>query len=333
MCDLAEEVARIDGYDKVPSTLPSSSATMGKLSSMMILENAAREIAQDYGYSESMTFSFESPKVFDNLQLAADSPLRQAIKIKNPLGDDFSLMRTTGLHGMLTSLGTNYARRNKDVKLFEFAKVYLAKELPLSDYPDERPQLVLGFYGKGDFYTLKGAVEDFLAFVGIKGRSDYAVSSHPFLHPGRQAEISYKGERLGFLGEVHPDVTKVYGIGDRAYIAQIDLPTVLTLASFAHHFEGIAKFPAMTRDLSMLVPKAVAAGDIETVIEQRGGKLLESYHLFDIYEGEQVREGCKSMAYSMTFRHKDRTLETEEVDKAMKKILNGLEGLGIELRA
>ncbi len=333
MCDLAEEVARFDGYDKVPTTLPKSSATVGGLTPMMHLEDAARDIAMDYGFSESETFSFESPKVFDLLKLQEDSPMRNAIRISNPLGEDFSLMRTSTLNGMLTSLGTNFARRNKDVKLYEFGKIYLAKELPLTDYPEERVQFTFGFYGNGDFFNLKGVLEDFLAFTGIKGRPEYKKSGYSFYHPGRQASVLYEGKAIGFLGEVHPDVAKSYGITDRAYVAQIDLPSVLEFATFAHHFEGIAKFPAMSRDISMVVPKEVTAGEIETVIEQRGGKMLESFNLFDIYEGEQVKAGCKSMAYSLTFRNKERTLEAEEVDKAMKKILNGLEGLNIELRA
>lgn len=333
MCDLSEECARFDSYDKVPSTLPNSSATIGHLTPMMVLQNLARDICLDYGYSEAETFSFESPKVFDTLRLAEDDPLRRAIRIRNPLGDDYSIMRTTCIPGMLTSLATNYSRRNPDVKLYEMGKIYLAKELPITDYPDERPQLVLGFYGKGDFFTLKGVIEDVLTFVGMKDKPEYEKSTLPFLHPGRQADVLYDGRVLGYLGEVHPDVARSYGIGGRVYVAQIDLKEVLEFATFAHHFEGIAKFPAVTRDLSMVVPVQVTAGEIEKMIAQRGGHILESYRLFDIYEGDQVKAGCKSMAYSLTFRNRERTLSAEEVDKAMKKVLNGLQSLGIELRS
>ena len=345
MCDIAEEIARFDGYDKIPTTLPASSATVGGLQPMMKLQDIARTVAMDYGYSESDTFSFESPKVFDTLLLDAEAIERKAIKISNPLGEDFSIMRTQMMSSILSSLGTNYSRRNKDVKLFDLGKIYLAKELPLTDYPDERPQLTLGFYGDGSFYTLKGVVEDFLRTAGVKEKMLCDPNAgKSFLHPGRQAQIILsdphggpKGAAvqtvIGYMGEVHPNVEKAYGIGDRAYVACIDLKAVLEKASFAHHYEGIAKFPAMSRDISMVVPKEVTAGAIEEVIEQRGGKLLESYRLFDLYEGAQVKTGCKSMAYSLTFRHKDRTLETEEVDKTMKKILNGLESLNIELRS
>ena len=345
MCDIAEEAARFDGYDKVPSTLPASSATVGGLQPMMKLQDLARTVVMDYGYSESETFSFESPKVFDTLLLDADDAERQAIRISNPLGEDFSIMRTQMVSSILTSLSTNYARRNKDVKLFDLGKIYLAKELPLVGYPDERPQLTLGFYGEGNFFTLKGVVEDFLITAGVSEKvlCDPDAGKN-FLHPGRQALIVLSNPHggpkgapvhtvIGYMGEVHPTVARAYGMNDRVYIACIDLKSVLEKASFAHHYEGIAKFPAMSRDISMVVPKAVSAGEIEEVIEQRGGKLLESYRLFDLYEGAQVKPGCKSMAYSLTFRHKDRTLETEEVDKTMKKILNGLEELNIELRS
>ena len=335
MCDLAEEVARFTGYNNVPSTLPKSSSTRGGITPMMRLQNKASEIMLSYGYSQSETFSFESPKVFDTLRLPEDAPERQAIRISNPLGDDFSIMRTMTLNGLLTSLGTNFARRNKDVKLYEIGKVYLPKgELPITDYPDEHYMLSFGFYGDGDFFTLKGALEDVLDAEGLKKKRVYnADAKRPYLHPGRQANVFYEDELIGFLGEVHPDVAKTYGITDRVYVAVVNLAKILAKASFAHHYSGIANYPSMSRDISMLVPKNVTAGEIEAVIEQRGGKILESYRLFDIYEGAQVGLGFKSMAYSLTFRHKDRTLEAEEVDKAMKKILNGLKDLGIELRA
>ena len=334
MCDLSEEVARFTGYDKVPSTLPSSSATKGGLTAMMKIEDIARSVATEYGYDEAQTFSFESPKVFENLKLAEDDERRKAIRISNPLGEDFSVMRTTPYNGMLTSLATNFARRNKNVKLFEIARVYIpGQPLPITDYPDERSTFSFGFYGDGDFYTMKGMIEDFLQACGMHERMTVEKSSENFLHPGRQAYILYDGERIGEYGEVHPDVTVLYGITDHVYMGMADLKKVLSHASFAHHYEGIAKFPAMSRDISMVVPENVTAGQIEAVIEQRGGKILENYELFDIYEGAQITKGYKSMAYSLTFRHKDRTLEAQEVDKAMKKILNGLEDLGIQLRS
>lgn len=333
MCDLSEEVARFKGYDKVPSTLPKSSATVGGLTKEMKLENRARDVAMHYGFSEEESFSFEGPKVLDTLKFAADAPERKQIRISNPLGENNSVMRTQTVNAILTSLGTNYARRNENVRLFDLGKIYLPKgELPITDYADERPQFTLGFYGEGDFFEMKGVVEDFLAAAGLKDRAVFTRSDRPFLHPGRQAWVTYDDERIGYLGEVHPDVQRAYGIGERTYIAVIDLPMVCEKADFSHHFTGIAKFPAISRDISMVVPKDVTAGEIEFVIRQRGGRILEDCRLFDIYEGAQILPGYKSMAYSLTFRNKERTLETEEVDKAMKKILNGLEGLGIQLR-
>ena len=192
----------------------------------------------------------------------------------------------------------------------------------------------LGMYGNGDFFDMKGVCEEFFEKVGIREKLQYdPESGKPYLHPGRQANICYKGKVLGYLGEVHPLVADAYGIGDKAYIAVIDILTVLEFASFAHKYTGIAKYPAVTRDLSMVVPKTVLAGQIEEVLEQRGGKILESYQLFDIYEGSQIKEGFKSMAYSVVFRAKDKTLEEAEITAVMKKILNGLTSLGIELRS
>ena len=334
MADVAEEVARFFGYDKIPTTLPTGEATTGKMPFKLRIENVARDIAEYCGFSEGMTYSFESPKVFDKLRIPQDDVLRKVITISNPLGEDYSIMRTSTLNGMLTSLATNYNRRNKDVRLYEMGNIYLPKALPLTELPDERTQFTLGMYGNGDFFDMKGVCEEFFEKIGMKKKMQYdPESGKPYLHPGRQANMIYEGTVVGYLGEVHPLVADAYGIGDRAYIAVIDILTVLEFASFNHKFTGIAKYPAVTRDLSMVVPKNVLAGDIEAVIAQRGGKILESYQLFDIYEGSQIKSGYKSMAYSVVFRAHDKTLEESEITAAMKKILNGLSGLGIELRS
>ncbi|MDD6179412.1 MAG: phenylalanine--tRNA ligase subunit beta [Clostridium sp.] len=331
--DMAEEVARFFGYDKIPTTLPKGETTTGKLSFKLRIEQKARDIAEYCGFSQGMTYSFESPKVFNKLLLDADDKARAAITIANPLGEDFSIMRTLSLNGMLTSLSTNYNRRNKNVRLYELGNIYLAKSLPLTEQPEERMQFTLGMYGDGDFYSLKGVVEEFFDCIGMKKRIVYdPKAGKNFLHPGRQAKIVYEGEELGYIGEVHPAVCDNYAIGTRAYVAVIDIMNVLDFATFDRKYEGIAKYPAVTRDISLEVPKNVLAGDIEGVIAQRGGKILESYQLFDLYEGDQIKDGYKSMAYSVTFRAKDRTLEESDVAGAMKKILNGLEQLGATLR-
>ena len=280
-----------------------------------------------------MTYSFESPKVFDKLMLPQDSVYRNAIKISNPLGEDFSIMRTVSLNGMLTSLAFNYNHRNKNVRLYELGNVYLPETLPLNELPDERMQFTLGMYGDGDFFTMKGVLEEFFDKVGMSKKTTYDPNAgKSFLHPGRQANVVYDGEVVGYLGEVHPTVAETYGIGEKAYVAVLDMPKIVEAATFDRKYEGIVKFPAVTRDLSMVVPKEILAGQIEAMIEQRGGKILEGYELFDIYEGAQIKEGYKSMAYSIVFRAKDRTLEESDITVAMKKILNGLQSMGIELR-
>ena len=332
--DLAEEVARFFGYANIPTTLPTGEATTGKLPFDLRVRAVAQDIAEFCGFSQGMMYSFESPKAFEKLMLPADSPLRNAIRIMNPLGEDFSIMRTQSVNGMLTSLGFNYSHRNKNVRLYELGNIYIPKALPLTELPDERVQFTLGMYGEGDFFTMKGVIEEFLDKLGITGRKSYRPNSgKTFLHPGRQADVYYGDKLLGFLGEVHPLVASAYGIGEKAYIAVLDMPAVTELATFDRKYAGIAKFPAVSRDISMVVPKQILAGEIEDVIIQRGGKILESCQLFDIYEGAQIRSGFKSMAYSITFRAKDRTLEEGDITAAMKKIWNGLEALGIEIRA
>ena len=333
IADLAEEVCRFHGYDKVPVTLPSGEATTGKLPFKLRIEEKARDVAEYCGFSQGMCYSFESPKVFDKLLIPQDDVLRKAIVISNPLGEDFSIMRTISLHGMLTSLSTNYNRRNKDVRLYELGNIYLPKSIPLEKRPDERMQFTLGFYGDGDFFTMKGVIEEFFDAVGMDDKVVYDPNSEkPFLHPGRQANILYKNTVVGYLGEVHPLVADNYDIGTKAYVAVLDMPNVVPFATFERKYQGIAKYPAVTRDISMVVPKEIMVGQIEAMIAQRGGKILEGYSLFDIYEGSQIKEGFKSVAYSIVFRAKDRTLEDNDINAAMKKILNGLEGLGIELR-
>ena len=333
IADIAEEVARFYGYDKIPSTLPSGEATTGKMPFKIRIEQKARDIAEYCGFSQGMCYSFESPKVFDKLLLDQDDPARKAIVISNPLGEDFSIMRTVPLNGMLTSLATNFNRRNKDVRLYEMGNIYIPKQLPLTELPEERMQFTLGMYGNGDFFTMKGVVEEFLEAIGMTKKVTYDPNAcKNFLHPGRQANMIYNDVVIGYLGEIHPEVCDNYDMKTKVYVAVLDMPNVEPFATFDRKYEGIAKYPAVSRDISMVVPKNILVGQIEAIIQQRGGKILESYELFDIYEGSQIKEGFKSVAYNITFRAKDRTLEENDINGAMKKILNGLQGLGIELR-
>ena len=332
--DIAEEVARFYGYDKIPTTLPSGEATTGKLPFKMRVEEKARDIAEYCGFSQGMCYSFESPKVFDKLLLPADSELRKTVTISNPLGEDFSVMRTISLNGILTSLSTNYNRRNKNVRLYELGNVYIPKALPLTDYPDERMQFTLGMYGDGDFFTMKGVVEEFLESVGMRKKAKYDPNAEkPFLHPGRQALIKYEDTVIGYLGEVHPDVADNYNIGTRVYVAVLDMPEVVPFASFDRKYEGVAKYPAVNRDLSLVMKKEVFVGSLEKVMKEKGGKLLESIQLFDVYEGSQIEEGYKSVAFSLVFRSPERSLEAAEINKIVDKILKELEKMGVELRA
>lgn len=331
--DLAEEVARFFGYDKIPTTLPSGEATTGKLTFKLRIEAVAREIAEFCGFSQGMTYSFESPKVYDKLLLPQDSPLRKAVVISNPLGEDFSIMRTVSLNGMLTSLSTNFNRRNKNVRLYELGNIYLPKQVPVTELPEERMQFTLGMYGEGDFFTMKGVIEEFLYKAGMKLKPEYdPEAGKPFLHPGRQANVVYDGTVIGYLGEVHPTVAANYAIKERVYVAVLDMPEIVSHASFDHKYEGIAKFPAAARDISMVVPKKVLAGDIEKIFDEKGGQFLEKYDLFDIYEGAQIKPGYKSIAYSLSFRAKDRNLEDADITGAMDRIVKALEHVGAELR-
>lgn len=331
--DIAEEVARFFGYDNIPTTLPTGEATTGKLSFKLRIEEAARDVAEFYGFSQGMCYSFESPKVFDKLLIPKDSKLRDAVTISNPLGEDFSIMRTISLNGMLTSLSTNYNRRNKDVRLYELGNVYLPKQTPVTELPEERMQFTLGMYGEGDFYTLKGVAEEFFGKIGMKEKISYDPNANkPYLHPGRQADIIYRGDCVGYIGEVHPSAALNYSIKDRVYVAVLDMPKITELAGFDKKYQGIAKFPASSRDISMVVPKNILAGDIEAVFDENGGDYLEHYELFDIYEGSQIKPGFKSLAYSLTFRGKEKNLEEADLSAAMNRILEKLESMGIELR-
>ena len=334
MADLAEEVARFFGYDKIPTTLPKSSATIGGISMKLEIEELAREVAKFLGFSEAMNYSFESAKVFDKLGLSKDSRYRKAIEITNPLGEDFRMMRTQAVNGILNSLSTNYNRRNKDVHLFELANIYMPKELPLKELPDERMQFVLGFYGKENFFDMKGVVEEFLYTIGIVGKLHYDPScKEEFLHPGRKADIVLDGVRLGYLGEVHPIVCDNYKLGEKTYIAVLDLPNVIPFVNFDIKYTGIAKYPAISRDISLVVPRNILVGEIEDIISENGGSNLESFNLFDIYEGDQIEAGFKSVAYSLTFRNKERTLLDTDVNEVMDKILKKLEEKNIKIRS
>lgn len=333
MADVAEEIARFFGYDKIPTTLPSGGSTAGGKSKKMMVEDKARMVAHYNGFSQAMCYSFESPKVFDKLLLPEDSEYRKVVTITNPLGEDFSVMRTLPLNGMLTSLSTNYNRRNKNVRLYELGNVYLPKQIPVTELPDERMTLTLGMYGEGDFYELKGVVEEILSECGVQSEANFVPNGEiSYMHPGRCADVVVAGQKVAYFGEVHPVVCGNYDIKEKVFVAVIDMPTVAELSNYDFKYKGIAKFPAVNRDLSMLASKSILAGEIEQCIKNNGGEYLEKVELFDVYEGNQIAVGYKSLAYSISFRAKDKTLEEAEITAAMDNIIKSLAKMNVELR-
>ena len=331
--DIAEEVARFYGYDNIPSTLPKASEDSGGLEFSYVVADAVKNIMLANGYSESMTYSFESPRVFDRLLLAEDDDFRKCVTIANPLGEDYSIMRTSLANAILSSLGTNYSRRIKDAALFELGTVYIPKSLPLEELPDERKILAFGFYGEGDFYDLKGALEVLLEKLGVKGIREYKTDAlKPFLHPGRQARVLQNRKEIAYLGEVHPAVAADYGINTRAYAAFVDVTALYSMLNFNKKYKSIPRYPAAQRDLSLVMDEAVLAGDVEGIIKKNAGRTLESLELFDVYRGTGIEEGKKSLAFSLSFRADNHTLTDDEVNPQMEKIISTLHQKGIDLR-
>lgn len=332
--DLAEEVARFYGYDNIPVTLATGTPTVGKKSYKQKIEDITRVVMENCGISEAMTYSFESPKVFDKIRLDEDDSLRKTVTISNPLGEDFSVMRTTTVNGMLTALSTNYNRRNESASLYELSYIYLPKDEEIKELPDERMQLTIGMYGDIDFYNVKGVVETLLNRLGIYEGYEYDPNvSINYLHPGRQAKITINKKELGIIGEVHPEVADNYNIDTRAYLTVIDMPVLVKKSNLEREYEPLAKYPAVNRDLGLLAKNEVLVGQIEAIIKQRGGKILKDIKLFDVYTGSQIEEGYKSLAFALTFRANDHTLKEKEISKTMSKILNGLENtLDVKLR-
>jgi phenylalanyl-tRNA synthetase beta chain len=332
MADLAEEVARLYGYDRITPTLERGKPTIGRKNFEQLVGDDIRSFMSMYGIYGALTYTFESPKVFDKLNLDSENPLRDTLKITNPLGEDFSIMRTTTLNGLLNSLATNYNRRVEDAALYEIGKIYTKQGA--DTLPGEVKKLTIGMYGKKtDFFTLKGVIEALIERLHITGMEVNRNSELPFMHPGRCADLILNGQNAGFFGEVHPVVTKNYDLDVKVYIAEIDFKTLLQNISTDIVFKQLPKYPATTRDIAMLVKEDVLVGQIEKTISERSGKLLEKVQLFDVYQGKQIEAGHKSVAYKLTFRAEDRTLTDEEVQKVMKKVLNGLEmNCGAKLR-
>lgn len=332
--DLAEEVARLYGYDRLPTTLDTGTPTVGKKSFEQKMEDLTRRTMEDASMCEAMVYSFESPKSFDKLGLADDSIIRKVATIDNPLGEDFSIMRRSTMNGILGALSTNYANRNENVRLYEIGTIYQPESLPLEKLPEESKKLTIGMYGDCDFFFIKGVVEslfDTMNFLDdIEFDPDIKLS---FLHPGRKAKILLEAKEIGYIGEVHPTVTENYDIEEKVYVAVLDMDNMINKASLDHKYTTVPKYPAVNRDLAMLVKDDILVGEIKKIIKMRGGKLIENIALFDVYKGSQIKEGYKSVAYALSFRAVDHTLKEKEIGKTMKKILSGLETeLGATLR-
>ncbi len=332
--DLAEEIARFYGYNKIESTLASGTPTVGKKTYEQNIKTLVKDTVIANGLCEALTYSFESPKVFDKLLIPADSEQRKAIVISNPLGEDFSIMRTVSFNGILNALATNYNRRNESAGLFEIAKVYIPEALPLQDLPHEIPMLTMGMYGNMDFYDMKGIVEHLMNVLGMDKVAEYVPEKElPWMHPGRTAAVVVKGEAVGFFGELHPIVAKNYGIGTRAYLAVLDMEKVTEYANRSVIYKALPKFPAITRDIAMMVKEDVTVKEIADIIKANGGAYLEEVKLFDVYQGAQIEAGHKSVAYSITFRSAEKTLSDADIADAMDAMLKELaEKLGAQLR-
>ncbi|MBQ8759222.1 MAG: phenylalanine--tRNA ligase subunit beta, partial [Clostridia bacterium] len=331
--DIAEEVIRIYGYDKIPTTNFKSEAIVGgrnaRQKSMVSLNN----LMTQHGFYEVQTFSFISPKYYDNIGLAEDAPERDSVVISNPLGEDTSIMRTTALPSVLEVLSTNRRYRNKSCAIYENAKVYIKRAD--NDQPDERMSKFIAFYDGGDFYTMKGVAEQVLANFGIEKTEAVAKKDLPYFHPGRCAELTdADGKAYCVFGELHPDTAKVYGFDLPVYACICDTESLLAYEAEEKKYKPLPKFPAIERDLAFVCDEALTSGELKKSIQKYGGKMLESVEIFDIYRDAKLGENKKSMAYSITLRSPEKTLEDTDCDKIVYKILNGLErDFGVTLRS
>lgn len=322
MADIAEEIGRSYGYNEIPTTA-FKNATQGSYTPEMLLENKAGTLCRGLGYSEIITYSFTSPAVFDQIRLDADSPLRKAMRIQNPLGEDTSIMRTIALPSMLEILSRNNAYHNRAVKLYELAKIYLPQENQL--LPQEPKMLVLGTYGASEtFFTLKGELEAIFAGLRLEKARYEAVKDNPSFHPGRCARVSIGGVDVGVMGQVHPLVAQNYGIDTDVYCAELNFSQMMQLQLPDATYTPLPKYPTVSRDLALVCDEAVTVAQAEDVITAAAGKLLRNVKLFDIYRGVGIAEGKKSMAFSLELRADDRTLTDTDSEAVVNKVLEAL---------
>ncbi len=329
--DLAEEVMRIYGYDHIIGKPMRGEVVRGKKLPERVKCDKIKAFLCGAGAREIATYSFIGSGAVDTLRLAEDDSRRKQIKIINPLGDEYSVMRTQLTTSMLTVLATNINRKNTDGRYFEISKRFIAKSFPIAEQPDELATLSIGVVGKDeDFFTLKGLVEGVMQLCGA--HTQYEVSHEPYLHPGRQAAVKANNQPAAVLGEVHPAVAAAYGIEPRVYVAEIKLDVLLAINKRKTVFKPLPKFPAVERDFAMLCDKDLPVGELEKAIASGAGRLLERMELFDVYEGEQIPAGKKSVAYSIWLRSANATLSDKEIETATAKVIAKLEAVGAELR-
>ncbi|MDF2548448.1 MAG: phenylalanine--tRNA ligase subunit beta [Anaerosolibacter sp.] len=331
--DIVEEVARIYGYNRIDVTIPKGNS-QGAKTNGQIIEDYAKKYLNAAGVTEISTYSFVSPKGFDMIGLPEESFMRRSVKLINPLGEENSIMRTTLMPNMLEVLSRNNNRNVESVKAFEIGRVFLPHSIPVDQLPIEKPVLTLGMYGQNiDFFTMKGTIESVFHNLGIQNIAFTPEKNHPTFHPGRCANLVWENHILGVIGEIHPDVAENYDLEVRTYLGEIDFNIVLQITRLDRIYKALPKYPAITRDIALVVKDEVYVKQIEDIIKENGGKLLEQVQLFDVYKGKQIKEGYKSVAYALTYRGEDRTLTDEEVVKVHDKILNQLkEKLDAQLR-
>lgn len=330
--DVAEEVARIYGYEKIPTTIIKSvNARGGKYEYQKLNDNVVEAMICS-GLNQSISYTLIGPKSLDKILLPKDSELRRVLTVKNPIGEEFSIMRTTSIASMMEALTRNYTRSNSAARLFELGKVFLPGD-DLEKLPEEKNILTIGMYGNLDYYHLKGIVENLMEALGIKKFEFKRESSNPSFHPGKTAALYIKNEYVGILGEVHPAINDNYSIGESCYIAELALGILYKYSELGREYSPIPKFPAVLRDIALIVDDSILVKEIEDIIIEKGGSMVEKVQLFDVYRGKQIPEGKKSIAYSISYRSDAKTLTDEEVGKVHDKIVRSLERmLGAELR-
>ncbi len=328
--DLVEEVARLYGYDQIDPITPSGDIIQGRKTKKQKVEDKTREVLSALGLFEAQNYSFISPEVFNKINLADDDKLREGVRLSNPLGEEYSVLRTTLITGLLDNIKLNFNRQMKDIRLFELGTTFVAKEdnkLPIEKLKLAAAIMKDNLFDKwnskaAEFFYLKGVLEDYFSVLGIKNIRFIAdeVKKYPFLHPGRSAQIKIDNQVVGYLGELHPDIQEVYDLDNRVALFELDFSSVVTATNFIKDYKQLPKHPALTRDMALVVKDQITSKDIEEVIIDVGGDLLETVELFDLYQGEQVTDGYKSLAYSLSYRKADETLTDDEVNKLQDKI-------------